>query len=219
MAKILKRVDKEGDLEAQQPLKAALGTVLIALTPGEELDVEVIEVPLVRKRRLVKGGDVAHPWGWGEERGKLLGYSEEANASALHAADGWCWGPPGQWACGGYPGECGKTRCRRANISAGGPIPSILNHHLGSNIQHILEDIDMELDESVGMADDNMGPSTNTAVKTSWKLLSPILEAGTTSRAVTPKGLRVWLLLESMRHQGQKGLKLSRLLSPRALRA
>jgi hypothetical protein len=40
-----------------------------------------------------------------------------------------------------------------------GPIPSLLNKPLGSNIQHILDNIDMESKDSVGMADDNMGPS------------------------------------------------------------
>jgi hypothetical protein len=40
-----------------------------------------------------------------------------------------------------------------------GPIPSLLNKPLGSNIQHILDDIDMELEDSVGMADEIIGPS------------------------------------------------------------
>jgi hypothetical protein len=69
----------------------------------------------------------------------------------------------------------------------GGPIPSILNHLLGLNIQHILEDINMDLEESVKMADDNMGPSTAAATKTPRKPLSPIPEVGATSRALTPK--------------------------------
>jgi hypothetical protein len=47
-----------------------------------------------------------------------------------------------------------------------GPIPSMLNHPLCSNIQHILEDLDMESKESVGMADDNMGPSATVTVGT-----------------------------------------------------
>jgi hypothetical protein len=68
-----------------------------------------------------------------------------------------------------------------------GPIPSLLNHPLGSNIQHILEDIDMELEDSVGMADDNMGPSPLAAMRTPRKALSPIPEVGTSSRAPTPK--------------------------------
>jgi hypothetical protein len=69
----------------------------------------------------------------------------------------------------------------------GGPIPSILNHPPGSNIQHILEDIDMDSEESTGMGDDNMGPSTTAAARTPQKPLSPIPEVGATSRASTPK--------------------------------
>ena len=44
------------------------------------------------------------------------------------------------------------------------PIPSALGHPLGSNIQHILEEIDMELEESVGMVDHHLGPP-NVAVE------------------------------------------------------
>ena len=43
----------------------------------------------------------------------------------------------------------------------GGPIPttSILGHPLGSNIRHILEDLDFESEDSVGMKGNNMGHS------------------------------------------------------------
>ena len=72
----------------------------------------------------------------------------------------------------------------------GGPIPtaSILGHPLGSNIQHILEDIDLESEDLVGMKDDNMGhPTTKMEVaKAPLKPLSPIREAGTTSWTATP---------------------------------
>jgi hypothetical protein len=53
----------------------------------------------------------------------------------------------------------------------GGHIPSVINHPLGSNIQHILEDIDLDLEEFVEMKDDNMGPTvvTEEAVKTARK--------------------------------------------------
>jgi hypothetical protein len=63
----------------------------------------------------------------------------------------------------------------------------MLNHPLGSNNQHILEDLDMESKESVGMADDNMGLSTTTAIKIPRKPLSPIPEVGASSLALTPK--------------------------------
>jgi hypothetical protein len=68
-----------------------------------------------------------------------------------------------------------------------GPISSILNHPLGSNIQHILEDIDMDSEDFVGMADDNMGPSTVAVARTPRRPLSPIPEVGASSRVSTPK--------------------------------
>ena len=60
-ARVLKLVDDEEDLKAQQPLKVTLGPVPTALTPSEESDVKVIEAPLVKKRKLVKGVEVAIP--------------------------------------------------------------------------------------------------------------------------------------------------------------
>jgi hypothetical protein len=59
VARVLKLVDEEEDLEAQQPLEAAPGPISIAPTIGEELDVEVIEAPLMKKRKLVKGVEVS----------------------------------------------------------------------------------------------------------------------------------------------------------------
>jgi hypothetical protein len=80
-----------------------------------------------------------------------------------------------------------KLVAKESLQAPGGPIPFVLNHPLGSNIQHILEDIDMDSEESVGMANDNMGPSIATATTTPRKLLSPIPKAGASSRAPTPK--------------------------------
>jgi hypothetical protein len=45
----------------------------------------------------------------------------------------------------------------------------------------------MESEESIGMTDDNMGPSTTAAVKTPRRPLSPIPKAGASSLAPTPK--------------------------------
>jgi hypothetical protein len=45
----------------------------------------------------------------------------------------------------------------------------------------------MDSEESVGMKDDNMGPSTATVAKTPRKPLSPIPKVGATSQALTPK--------------------------------
>ena len=59
VAIILKLVDKEEDLKAQQPSKVAPGPIPIALILREESEVKEIEAPLVRKRKLVKGVNVA----------------------------------------------------------------------------------------------------------------------------------------------------------------
>ena len=89
----------------------------------------------------------------------------------------------------------------------GGPIPSILCHPLSSNFQHILEDIDMESEESVGMRDGNMGPSTAAVEKTPRKPLSPIPEARASSWAPTLKRPRSSIPAEADRASGRKGLE------------
>ena len=58
---------------------------------------------------------------------------------------------------------------------------------LGSNIQHILEDIDIESNESMGMRGDNMGPSTAAIEKIPREPLCPIPEVGSSFQALTPK--------------------------------
>jgi hypothetical protein len=72
-------------------------------------------------------------------------------------------------------------------LAAEGPIPSTLSHPLGSNIQHILEELDIRSEDFIGMEDDNMGPSTAAAAQAHQKPLSTIPETGTSSRASTPK--------------------------------
>jgi hypothetical protein len=67
-----------------------------------------------------------------------------------------------------------------------GSIP-ILSQPLGSNIQHILEEIEMMLDDSVGIAGDNMGASPKAVAGVLGRTLSPILETGNSSRALTPE--------------------------------
>jgi hypothetical protein len=61
VAIVLKLVDEEEDLEVQQPLEAALGPILTAPTPSEESDVEMIEAPLVMKRKLTKRAEATAP--------------------------------------------------------------------------------------------------------------------------------------------------------------
>jgi hypothetical protein len=66
----------------------------------------------------------------------------------------------------------------------------------------------MESEESVGMVDDNMGPSTVVAAKTLQKPLSPIPEGGASSRAPTPK-----------RHQSPTPVGVEEVSGPKRLRA
>jgi hypothetical protein len=61
VARVLKLVDEDEDLETQQPLEAASGPVSTVPTPCEESDVEVIEVPLLKKRKLTKVVKVVVP--------------------------------------------------------------------------------------------------------------------------------------------------------------
>ena len=58
MARILELIDESKDLEAQQPLQTTLGPVPTISTLGEESDVEVIEAPLTKKRKLTKAVQV-----------------------------------------------------------------------------------------------------------------------------------------------------------------
>jgi hypothetical protein len=64
-----------------------------------------------------------------------------------------------------------------------------LGQPLGLNIQYILEDIEFDSEDSVGMKADNMEPTNaeEGAARAQPKPLSPIPEAGTASRALTPK--------------------------------
>jgi hypothetical protein len=58
-ARMLKLVDEDEVPEVQQPLKAAPRPVPKVSTPVEESKVEVIEAPLVKKRKLTKAVEAA----------------------------------------------------------------------------------------------------------------------------------------------------------------
>jgi hypothetical protein len=86
----------------------------------------------------------------------------------------------------------------------------MLSHPLGSNIQHILEDLDMGSEDFVGMADDNLGPSTVAAAQTPQKPLSTILEMGVSSRAPTLKRPQSSALDGADRASGSKKPRVSK---------
>jgi hypothetical protein len=75
-------------------------------------------------------------------------------------------------------------------VAPKGPIPSVLNRQLGSNIQYILEDLEMASEDSVGMADENLGPFVATTEHVPQGPLFTISEAGASSRAPMPKRSR-----------------------------
>jgi hypothetical protein len=67
-----------------------------------------------------------------------------------------------------------------------GSIP-VLSQPFGLNIWHILEDIEIMSDDSVGVANDNMGASPKAAEGVPERAMSSIPEAGNSSRALTSK--------------------------------
>ena len=91
-----------------------------------------------------------------------------------------------------------------------GPIPteSILGHPLGSNIQHILEDLDLKSEDLMGMGKGTATvrrPSIHVeVVKPQARPLSPIQEAGTTSRIATSKRPRSLTPVDANQASGLK---------------
>jgi hypothetical protein len=55
VVRALKLVDEEDESEAEKPTKAAPQTNPLAKIPAEKSNVQVIEAPLVKKRKLKRG--------------------------------------------------------------------------------------------------------------------------------------------------------------------
>ena len=75
-----------------------------------------------------------------------------------------------------------------------GPILElVLDHPLSSNIQHILEDLDLESEDSVGMQGDNLGhlATYDEVAQVPPKPLSPIPETGPFPKCQLLIGLEV----------------------------
>jgi hypothetical protein len=193
VARVLKLLDKEESPEAGMPIRAQSDPTPQVHAAVEE-SMEVIEASPVNKRKLtkvtepevptvklaalvVKAVDVADFLASQRKKVILPPVSCVAEVEAFIANK----------PIPAVPVAMEKLVKKELLQSPEGPVPSLLNHHLSSNIQHILEDIDMESKDLVGMADDNMGPSNIAVVRTSGKALSLIPEAGTLSRAPTPK--------------------------------
>ena len=190
VARVLKLVDDEDDLEAREPAKVVSVPVQKAPTPEEESKVEVIEASLARKRILKKAADVVIP------KAAPVAVVNMANFLAnrrkqipppfvpsLAAVEAFMANEPTE----AVPVNIVEPVVEESIQAPAGPIPSIRCHPLGSNIQHILEDIDMDLKESVGKGDNHTGPSNAADERNPSKPLSPIPEARVSSRASTPK--------------------------------
>jgi hypothetical protein len=67
----------------------------------------------------------------------------------------------------------------------------------------------MESEDSIGMVDDNMGSSTVAAARTLRKALSTIPEAGTSSKAPTPKRPRSPTPVEVEKERASRGSRAS----------
>jgi hypothetical protein len=168
--------------------------------PTEESDVQVIEAPLAKKRKLRNG---VKPTVLATKPAALVIKPSAPTVKAIGVADFLT--ARRQQALPSFVPRVEDVAAFLANESVlavpvnmvglveeplqapEGLTPSMLDHPLGSNIQHMLEDLNMGSEDFVGMEDDNLRPSTAAAAKTSRKTLSPILEAEASSRASTPK--------------------------------
>ena len=166
VARLLKLVNEEEDLEAGQPAEAASVPIPV---PIEDSEVKVVEVPLMRKRTLKKAAEATAP---------EVEPVATINVANFQAARKKQIPPPtvppmadveaflANEPVEAIPVKAVKPVAEEPLHAPGGPLPSVLNNPLGSNIQHILEDIDMDSKEFVGIRDDNIGPSTAAAKKT-----------------------------------------------------
>jgi hypothetical protein len=191
VARVLKLLDEEESLEAGRPVGALPNPTPQVHTTVEE-SVEVIETPPVKKRKLTKVAEsevpMAKPDALLLEEVNVAGFLATRRKKVVLAPV-----PPmaevkafiANEPILAVPVAVAKPVEREPLQAPEGSIPSL--HPLGSNIQHILKDIDIESEDSVGMADKNMGPSTATVARTPRKALSPIPEAGTSLRAPLPK--------------------------------
>jgi hypothetical protein len=209
-ARVLKLLDEKEGSEAGEPVKAPLKPVLEVHASAEE-SVEVIEVPPLKKRKLTKVAESEVPII--EPAAPVV---EAVNVAGFLATRRKKVAPPSVPCLEEVKAFIANEPVLAVPVNAARPvkeeplqapegsIPSILDHPQGLNIWHILEDIDMESKESVGMAGDNMGPSTTVAAKTPQKVLSPIPEARTSSRALTPQRPRSPTPIEVEKATGSK---------------
>jgi hypothetical protein len=204
--------DEEDELEVEEPVTATLEPTPLVEASAEESDIQVVEAPVVKRRKLTKETEPTVPVV--EPAAPLIGTAvppiQTANVAGFLAARRNQAPPPSVPQAEEVAAFLANEPVLAVPMNVvglvdgplqapEGPIPSMLDHPLGSNIQHILEDIDVESEDSVGMADDNLGPSTVAAAPTPQLPLSTIPEQGASSRAPTPKRPRSPILNEGER--------------------
>jgi hypothetical protein len=191
VARVLRLLDEEESPEAGGPAKDLPGPAHKTHSASEE-SVEVVEAPLVRKRRLAKaaGPDVPAA-GTGplvDEVADITGFLASRRKKAVPPSV-----PPlvevekfiANEPVLAVPIAVAKVAEEEPLRVPEGSI-HMLSQPLGSNIRHILEDIEMMSDDSLGLAGDNMGASPKAAKGVPGRALSPIPEVGNSSRAPTP---------------------------------
>jgi hypothetical protein len=202
VARVLKLLDEEESPEAGGPAKDLPGSARKTHSAAEE-SVEVVEAPLVKKRRLTKavGTDVpaAETGPPIDEVADVAGFLASQRKKAMPSLV-----PPivevekfiANEPILAVPVAVAKVPEEEPLRVPEGSIP-VLSQPLGLNIWHILEDIEMMSDDSVGLAGDNIGASPKAAEGVPGRALSPIPEVGNSSRAptlmrprsLTPKGV------------------------------
>jgi hypothetical protein len=219
VARALKLLDEEESPETGGPTKDLPGPTRKTHSATEE-SVEVVEAPLVKKRKLTRAtGTGAPAAGTGPQVDKAAGVagflaSRRKNAMPLSI-------PPlgevkkfiANEPILAIPVAVAKVAEEEPLRAPEGSIP-VLSQPLGSNIRHILEDIEIMSDDSVGVAGDNMGTPLKAAEGVPGRALSPIPEVGNSSRAPTPTRPRS-LIPDGV----EKGTKSRRLNTSEASRA
>jgi hypothetical protein len=200
MVRTLKLADEEDESKVEKPVKANPEPTPLAKVPAEESNIQVIEASLVKKRKLKRGAEPIALMV--EPAAPLIDVTtlavKKINVAGFLAARRKQALPPSMPRVDDVAAFLANEPVLAIPVNVvgqvkeplralEGSIPSMLDHPLGSNIQHILEDLDMGSKDSVGIADDNLGPSTVTATKTPQKPLSAVPEMGASSRALTPK--------------------------------
>ena len=199
---VLKLVDEDDDVEVGKPAEAVSVPVPKAPTPREELEVEVIEAPLMRKRTLKKVVNFVAPGAIPDAAVTMVNFLANRRRQVpppsvlrMDVVEAFLANEPVE----AIPVTVAGPTVEEPIQAPNGPIPSVLGHPLGSNIRHILEELDMESEESVGMADHHSGPPNAAVKKTPRKPMSPIPEVRASSRAVTPKRPRDPIFYEADR--------------------